>query len=73
MNQVNRKVETLNHLIMLYKCVLKIYQTIPKSEKDKTQKLVFQLLEKTSIASPNYNKYLKYWISKIKIVNKRNG
>lgn len=72
MNQVNRKArnfESPNHALQM--CV-QAYQTIPKSEKNNAQKLVFQLLEKTSIASPNYNKYLKHWLTKIKIAKQKN-
>ena len=49
------------------------YQNIPKHEKDETQKLIFQFLEKTYIAPPAYNKYYNTGLLKLRLQNKKNG
>lgn len=71
MNQINRKsrnFESYQHA--LHMC-LQAFQNISKSEKNNTRKLLFSILEKTSIISPRYNKYLQYWIPKVKIAKQQ--
>lgn len=71
MNQINKKSRNFeSHQHSLEMCT-QAFQSITNIEKSNTRKLVFSLLEKTSIKSPKYNKYLQYWIPKIKIAKQQ--
>lgn len=71
MNQVNlkaRKLDNHSHALSKYR---NSFQKIPDAQKKDTQKFIFQLMEKTSLKCPNMNKYLQYWMPKIKIAKQQ--
>lgn len=72
MSPINLKArgfESVNHAIQ--KCV-NGFQKISKDDEVKTQQLIFTLLENSSVKSKKFNKYLQYWIPKIKIAKQKN-